>query len=173
MEMKEREQNKERDTDKDRDTGKGSTNKDRVLDWDKYIRGELDELQIRHAESLLLHDTDALDAYMTALSCLGAELPRLQQEDAFIEAIMLKLPEQNGERRKNERVKPSTRKRRIREHPLFNYVIAASITLFLLSFGVFDRMTSGAQHVIPPSSEQPFSEQIMDKTSDWIDQLKP
>lgn len=150
-----------------------NNNVDKVFGWDKYIRGELDEQQTRHAESLLLHDTDALEAYMNALSSLEAELPRLQQEDAFIEAIMLKLPAQSGKRQKNERAKSSRRKRRIREHPLFNYVIAASITLFLLSFGVFDRMTSGAQHVIPPSSEQPFSEQIMNKTSDWIDQLKP
>ncbi|AZK47217.1 hypothetical protein [Paenibacillus lentus] len=152
---------------------KGKNNEDNLLIWSKYILGELDEQQSKHAESLLVHDPNALEAYMAALSSLEERLPGLQQEDAFIEELMHRLPASGEAQQARGEVKRQAGKRRIREHPLFNYVIAASITLFLLSFGVFDHMTSGAYHVVPPSSEPPLSERIMEKTSGWIDQLKP
>lgn len=179
--MNERELHKDKDRvedkDKDRDGDRYGGKADRIMDqqciWDKYILGELDEQQTKHAESLLVHDLCALEAYMTALSSLEETLPELQEEDAFIEALMLKLPAPSEVQQAKGEVERQASKRRIREHPLFNYVIAASITLFLLSFGVFDSMTPGTHHVVPPSSEPPLSERIMDKTSDWIDQLKP
>lgn len=171
--MNERGLNKDKDEDKDKNHNEDKNNKDNVVFWGRYILGELDEHQTSHAESLLVYDPRALEAYMAALSSHEERLPGLQQEDAFIDKVLLKLPASIEAQQASGLVERRAGRRRIREHPLFNYVIAASITLFLLSVGVFDRMTSGADYVIPPSSEPPLSERIMDKTSGWIDQLKP
>lgn len=143
----------------------------REICWDKYIRGELCEQQARQAEVLLLHDDEALAAYMAALAEHEQELPDLQQEEAFIEAVMRKT--QGHAQQARESAKPLIRKRRLREHPLFNYVIAASITLFLLSLGAFDHLSSGTEHILPPSTKPSVSKQIMDRTAGWIDHLKP
>ncbi|GAA0135496.1 hypothetical protein YSY43_23360 [Paenibacillus sp. YSY-4.3] len=141
--------------------------------WDKFIQGELNEQQTRQVEALLLHDAGALEAYMAALDRLEQELPGLQQEEAFIEAVMRKIPAQGEAQKAREPSDRIIRKGRLNEHPLFNYVIAASITLFLLSLGAFDHLNSGTEHIIPPAAESSVSKKIMDKTAGWIDQLKP
>ncbi|MGG4551102.1 hypothetical protein [Paenibacillus humicus] len=142
--------------------------------WDKYIRGELNEQQTGQAEALLLHDDEALAAYMAALDEHEQELPGLRQEEAFIEDVMHKISVQGHAQQVRESTEPLTRKSRLREHPLFNYVIAASITLFLLSLGAFDHLNSGTtDRILPLSTEPSVSKQIMDKTAGWIDQLKP
>lgn len=110
---------------------------------------------------------------MAALAEHEQELPGLQQEEAFIEAVMRKTPVQGHAQQARESAEPLIRKRRLREHPLFNYVIAASITLFLLSLGAFDHLKSGTEHIMPPAAEPSVSKQIMDRTADWIDHLKP
>lgn len=147
--------------------------RDQEICWESYILGELNERQRQYAEELLLNDAGALEAYMAALARLEHGLPGLQQEEALIEAVLQQLPAQHEAQPSSGAERSLSRKRRISEHPLFNYFIAASITLFLLSFGVFDRLSSGADHVLPPSSEPPVSERIMHKTAGWIDHLKP
>ncbi|WP_019640098.1 hypothetical protein [Paenibacillus fonticola] len=143
--------------------------------WDKYIQGELDEQERRHIENLLFCDAGALESYMEAIEAFEHELPQLQQEEeeALLEALMDALPRSPRKAAQSARRKTRVSKNRWIGHPLFNYVIAASVTLFLLSFGVFDRLTTGARHVLPPSSEPSLSEQILDKTSGWLDYLKP
>ncbi|MUG44637.1 hypothetical protein [Paenibacillus woosongensis] len=145
----------------------------REICWDKYIRGELCEQQARQAEVLLLHDDEALAAYMAALAEHEQELPGLQQEEAFIEAVMRKTSIHGDAQPVRESAEPLIRKKGLREHPLFNYVIAASITLFLLSLGAFDHLSSGTEHILPPSTKPSVSKQIMDRTAGWIDHLKP
>lgn len=137
--------------------------------WKKYILGELAPEQAERMEILLQKDELMFQVYMQELMRVEEELPTLQDEDLFVESVYSKLPDLP---RKQD--VSSTGIRRRWDHPLFHYTIAASITLLLLGGGVFDRLSDGASEVMRrQSGDIPLSDQLMERTSEWMERMKP
>ncbi|GGH24087.1 hypothetical protein [Paenibacillus segetis] len=136
--------------------------------WKDYIRRDDIQVNDEELENDLLQDDESLAAYIEALTSLEQELPKLADQDRFTEKVMRSIP--IAEQKYHTK---STWSRNWSRHPLFHYVIAASITLFLMSCGLFDYITLGTEKVIHQTEGQSLSQQLLDKTSSWIDKIKP
>ncbi|MEK4511503.1 hypothetical protein EJP82_04275 [Paenibacillus anaericanus] len=147
---------------------KPGDNKENV--WKEYIRRDAIQQSDEELESLLLQDDESLEAYITALTSLEHELPNLLDQKRFTDKVMKSLPiDELGPKVSSLPKWP----RKWSRHPLFHYVIAASVTVILMSCGLFDFLTFGAEQVIHQTDRPSISQQLLDKTSGWIDKLKP
>ena len=137
-----------------------------------YIKGECTAEEASSWEALMLSNDEVLDVYMQVMSEMDHELPAMSNAEAFTDRILADeevVPYQN-------RVVPlsSERPRRWYERPLFHYTVAASITLVFMFSGAFDRLfpeDANPKSQVSPSPS--YSEQLLDKTTGWLDQLKP
>ncbi|MGG6311981.1 hypothetical protein [Paenibacillus macerans] len=134
--------------------------------WTDYIRGNAEPEAQGRMEALLLRDEAAFAAYAEALSSLEQELPEPEDEAALMRAVLGALP------REEQQLKPAKRTHAWSRHPLFHYVIAASITLLLLTGGFFDRMTAGAGELLNRPQQPSLSKQMMEAATGWLDGLK-
>ncbi|KAF6612441.1 hypothetical protein H6F38_30935, partial [Paenibacillus sp. EKM208P] len=107
-------------------------------------------------EKLLLEDEQALMLYLVALEQLESTLKDYSawmDTERFTDQVMAVLPEIEAE--------PSQvmfKKRRWFEKPVFHYVVAASLTLILLSSGAFDKMMPQIDgKPIPPKERVSYS----------------
>jgi hypothetical protein len=141
-------------------------------DWHAYIAGTCTIEESARLEKLLLEDEQALMLYLVALEQLESTMKDYSawmDTERFTDQVMAVLPEIEAE--------PNQvlfKKRRWFEKPVFHYVVAASLTLILLSSGAFDKMmpqTDGKP--IPPKERVSYSEEVMRATTTWLDKLKP
>lgn len=135
--------------------------------WIDYVRGNVEAGTAERMEALLLGDEAAFAAYGEALSSLEQELPQPVDERAFMRSVLAALPETEP-RYMDKQAKRWSR------HPLFHYMIAASVTVLLLSGGFFDRLAAGANHMMDLNCSQDalISRQMMDAASGWLDKWK-
>lgn len=137
-----------------------------------YIKGECTAEEASSWEALMLSNDAVLDVYMQVMSEMDSELPAMSNAEAFADRVLADeevVPYQN-------RVVPlsSDRPRRWYERSLFHYTVAASITLVFMFSGAFDRLfPEDANHKSQVSHSPSYSEQLMKKTTGWLDQLKP
>lgn len=141
-------------------------------DWHAYITGTCTLEESGRLEKLLLKDEQALDAYLAALEQLEPTLQdysvRINTE-RFTDQVMAALPDIEA-----EPCPVMFKKRRWFEKPVFHYVIAASLTLILLSSGAFDKiMLQNNGKPIPPKERVSYSDEVMRATTSWLDKLKP
>ncbi|MET3209516.1 UNVERIFIED_CONTAM: hypothetical protein ABIC26_002463 [Paenibacillus sp. PvR008] len=141
-------------------------------DWHAYITGTCTTEESERLEKLLLEDEKALVLYLAALEQLEStfdDCSAWMDTERFTDQVMAALPEME-----TESSQVIFKKRRWFEKPVFHYVVAASLTLILLSSGAFDKMmpqTSGKP--IPPKERVSYSEEVMWATTSWLDKLKP
>lgn len=142
-----------------------------LKDWHAYITGTCTLEESERLEKLLLEDEQALDVYLAALEQLE---PTLEDHTAqmntehFTDRVMAVLPDIDA-----EASQVIFNKRRWFEKPVFHYVIAASLTLILLSSGAFDKMLQNNGKPIPSKERVSYSEEVMRATTTWLDKLKP
>lgn len=134
--------------------------------WTSYIRGSLVPETEERMEALMLGDEAAFRAYVTALSSLEQELPAPGDEQAFMQAVLEALPQAEQKPIPNRSAKKWT------EHPLFHYVIAASITVLLLTGGFFDRLAAEANQFMNRPQDTSLSKRVMNATAGWFDPWK-
>jgi anti-sigma factor RsiW len=143
-----------------------------LKDWHAYITGTCTLEESERLEKLLLEDKQALDVYLAALEQLE---PALQDYSArmntelFTDQVMAALPDIEA-----EPCPAMFKKRRWFEKPVFHYVIAASLTLILLSSGAFDKMMlQNNGKAISQKERVSYSDEVMRATTSWLDKLKP
>ncbi|WP_410514856.1 hypothetical protein PaeBR_10985 [Paenibacillus sp. BR2-3] len=129
-----------------------------------YLTGQGTADERENWEELLLGEEDALSLYIEALEDMQDELPVLVDPVSFAAKVMEGFSEDRSE---------EPRRNRWYEKAIFHYVVAASLTLVFLSSGVFDKLLSGNMDVIVQTSDKgpSYSEQVMQATSGWLDQL--
>jgi replicative superfamily II helicase len=140
-----------------------------------YIEGHMDEAMREDWEQLLLEDEESLASYMEMLDELQEELPSLENSSAFTERVMgdwAKMAESSAEL-EQVAVEEGGRRYRWYEKTIFHYAVAASLTLLIMSSGMFDKLHTGQMELmIPKKDNSPsFSEQVIQATSGWLDQL--
>ncbi|MEC0181869.1 hypothetical protein P4H61_10180 [Paenibacillus peoriae] len=143
-----------------------------LKDWHAYITGTCTLEESERLEKLLLEDEQALDVYLAALEQLE---PTLQDFSArmnterFTDRVMAALPDIDA-----EASQVIFKKRRWFEKPVSHYLIAASLTLILLSSGAFDKiMLQNNGKPLPPKERVSYSEEVMRAATSWLDKLKP
>lgn len=145
-------------------------------DWrlqaERYIKGECSPEAAASWEALMLSEDAALDMYIQAMSEMESELPDMADPDDFTDRVLA----DEGMIPYRARVIPlsSDRPRKWYEKPLFHYTVAASITLVFMFSGTFDRLfPEDTKHRLPQSESPSYSEQLMEKTTNWLDMILP
>lgn len=137
---------------------------------ERYVRGEGTYEERSNYEELMLSDDRVFTWYMQVLGEFDSELPDLPDPDGFVDGVVA-----------HEEIIPYSQRtawphqehpKRWYERAIFHYTIAASITMLFLFTGAFDQLLPGEISGDIPLSKQPsYSEQWMEKTSGWLDQL--
>ncbi|WP_339319905.1 hypothetical protein [Paenibacillus sp. FSL R10-2734] len=140
-----------------------------------YIEGQMDEAIREEWERLLLEDEETFNSYVGMLDELQEDLPSLENSSAFTERVMgdwAKMTESSAAL-EQVAVEEGGRIYRWYEKTIFHYAVAASLTLLIMSSGMFDKLLTGQMELIVPKKDNSpsFSEQVIQATSGWLDQL--
>ncbi len=133
-----------------------------------YILDSLTEIERTEFEDHAFACDHCLVEYVNCIEAEGYPLPILSNEEQFTEQIMSKIA-----KRDNTSTTASTTawvRRKSRLLPLVHYGIAASITLLLMTSGVFQGITRLASTIeeAPKQEEPSISHNVMNKALQWI-----
>lgn len=138
--------------------------------WKAYIQGELTWEEEKRLENMLLEDEGAALLYSEALSSLERELPVMREDERWLEGLMASLP--NASDKAIDPAKEQSSIGRWFNQAWLQYVIAASITLLLMTGGFFDHLFSRANEAIHhPKQDISVSDRLMKATTGWFDKL--
>lgn len=139
---------------------------------DKYIKGLSTTEETACWERLILSDDEALLLHMELVSESEILLPALTDPDSFAERV---LSHEEIVPYPAPKTAPSVKRpRRWYEKTIFHYTVAATITLVFMFTGSFDHILPEETDRIYPGPQTPsFTEQLMNKTTGWLDRLLP
>ncbi|MEX1029406.1 MAG: hypothetical protein WDZ91_05070 [Paenibacillaceae bacterium] len=138
----------------------------RIQQWQAYIQGgEVDRASM---DAHLLECDDCMEIYLVSLEELQEDLPQLTDitlfADVVLEHVRL-LPKRNIKR---------LDKRRWYTNTLFHYTIAASLTLLLVSSGLFNQMLDRVSQLsqdTEQAEQMSVSDQLTNKAGKWLDAI--
>lgn len=139
--------------------------------WLEYAKDELDEGKRTQMEDHLYGCDQCLDLYVQAVEVEEAELPSISDVAAFTDQIMLKISEENEEAADIPVLQPK-KKKSFYQSSVFHYALAASITLVLMSTGVFQSIikhTESIQKAEMPMKQEEVKVGFVNKTFSWLD----
>ena len=129
--------------------------------WVAYANSE--EIDRSSMDDHLLECEQCLALYVDAVNVSAELMPELDNQDAFVADIMVSL--QQPKEIPNDRF-------RWLKHPMLHYVIAASVTLVLISSGAFQQLFDQASQWTRESEgvqSKPITQQWTDKASRLLD----
>lgn len=138
--------------------------------WKKYIQDEVEEEVRERYENHLYRCDHCLEVYMEALDFAGdSTFPIMEQNAEFTDKVMDRIMDLHA-----VPIKPSgeDKKRRFYQHVLFQYLLAAAVTLIFMSTGIFQSIIQYTEKIQRPSFQENRAELtngIMDKTFAWRD----
>ncbi|WP_449601840.1 hypothetical protein [Paenibacillus sp. Marseille-Q9583] len=140
-----------------------------------YIEGHMDAAIREDWERLLLEDEETFTSYMKMLDELQEDLPSLENSSVFTERVMGEWANltESSEVLEQMTVEEGGRRYRWYEKTVFHYAVAASLTLLIMSSGMFDKLHTGQMELMISKKDNSlsFSEQVIQATSGWLDQL--
>ncbi|MBS4179452.1 hypothetical protein [Lederbergia citrea] len=139
--------------------------------WLQYVQEELEEKTRLEYENHLYSCDHCLELYVAALESNERNLPKMEDEWAFTDAIMQGIEKNQDEVTTNDRVAAvkiePNQKKKLQQKTMFNYILAAAMTLLLMSTGVFSQLMNVIQTFESSSTRAntSFVAQIMDKSA--------
>ncbi|MFP7474012.1 hypothetical protein SFC55_23780 [Niallia taxi] len=138
--------------------------------WQEYAKDELDEGNRSQMEDHLYGCDHCLDLYVQAVEAQEQELPSISDVEGFTDQIMQKITQEQAELMDIPVVKPK-KKKSFYQSSIFHYAIAASITLVLMTTGVFQSIikhTESIQKAEMPMKQEEVKVGFVDKTFSWL-----
>lgn len=133
------------------------------VEWQDYVNDELSETIRTECEEHLYNCETCMDVYLQVIEESSHELPDVEDEESFTATIMSQIEKQPAH---FQPIKTSKKKLAFYQHTTFHYVLAASLTVVLMSSGVFQSLTNYVDEVQKTTiSEESLSitEQIMNR----------
>lgn len=130
--------------------------------WVAYVVDDVDEATRQAYEQHLSACDKCLDLYMQAIESNDDTLPKLA--DDFTDKVMESVKEHKKLKQNEQKTQP------IYQKSFFHYVVAAAMTLILMSSGIFGQLTQVASN-IEEKAEEPntsFTDKLLDKTLSFI-----
>jgi hypothetical protein len=144
-------------------------------EWPAYIEGRLPAEKQREYEDHLYRCDVCMLLYTECISSLELDSVASISSDlneAFIEQIMVRI---KSERKPLHKLSTPFRKPALYRKPVFQYALAAAITIILMTTGIFHGITSGIEQS-PPATTQTldasYTDQLMDKTVAMLDAIQ-
>lgn len=128
--------------------------------WLKYVNDEIEGNVREFFDDHLYSCEQCLALYLQVVEDQSTHLPVLSNEDEFTNLVMAKV-------KSDRKVIPFHQK------TIFHYIIAAAMTLLLMSTGVFQSMTKYVDHVENPLEVKmpSMTEGLVNKTFAWMDSI--
>jgi anti-sigma factor RsiW len=148
-----------------------------IEEWSAYVKGQLSAEAQREHEAHLYGCEACLQLYMDCITALEDEpvtnAPKPSyMEDTWIEQIMDRIENQ---KQPLQMLSNPLRKIALYRKPIFQYALAAAITIILMTTGIFHGITSGIEQS-PPTTKQTldasYTDQLMDKTVAMLDAIQ-
>src|SRR5690625_60691 len=130
--------------------------------WVSYVINDVDEKSRDKYEEHLVACDECLELYLKAVESHADMLPKL--DDNFTDRVLDHVTEKTNPK-KNDKTLSFFQK------PFFHYVIAAAMTLILMSSGLFGQLTQVASHIEERAyhdQSQSFTEGLIEKTLSFI-----
>jgi predicted anti-sigma-YlaC factor YlaD len=132
------------------------------------VNNEIDEKVREMYEDHLYSCDQCLELYLQAVAEFEDNLPVLSNEADFTDIVMSKVTIKHDSIKK-EKAAPFYQK------TIFHYVIAAAMTILLMTTGVFQSITHYVETVQSPHVQEKspsLTEGIMNKTFAWMDSIE-
>jgi predicted anti-sigma-YlaC factor YlaD len=139
-------------------------------DWCQYVKNEMDGSVREDVETHLYSCDQCLDIYLQVLESEDSELLKIQNETQFTESLMASIADIN-----QKNVSLGEGKKSFYQSSAFHYLLAAAMTIFMMSTGVFQSITKVTDTVQSPQTFQhspSFSEGLINKTFTWMDSFE-
>ncbi|WP_280771657.1 anti-sigma factor family protein [Salipaludibacillus daqingensis] len=133
-------------------------------DWIDYVNDELPEETRAVYEEHLYSCEKCMETYLHVIEESSHLLPDVENEQSFVEGVMTRIEKEPTHFKTTKTGKP---KRVFYKQTAFHYVLAASLTVLLMSSGVFQSIRTYVDEVqkVTISEESPsITEQIMSLT---------
>lgn len=132
--------------------------------WYYYVRDELDE-EVREQYDAHLYGCDqCLAVYLSAIEAVDRQMPMMTKESSFTDEVMHKVSNRKGMEQPVTTKKPNM---------AFHYIIAAAMTLILMSSGIFTQLVNMAtDYESLHKSESSIVWELMDKSISIIDKVE-
>ena len=143
-------------------------------EWMKYVKNEVEQSAREEFEAHLYNCDQCLTIYLQAVAAEEEYLPMIEDEAEFTNLVMEKIAESKPTSIQTLKKKSANRKP-FYQTTIFHYSVAAAMTLFLMTTGVFQSITKYTETVQTPSfyvKEKSVTEGIVDKTFAWMDSLE-
>lgn len=149
-----------------------------IAQWTEYIGGQLTEEAQNECETHLYGCDECLQVYMDCVAQLEPqpaedllETEAGQPEDIWIEQIMVRI-----EKQKQPPLPFSPpRKAALYRKPVFQYALAAVITIILMATGILQGVTGGINQQQPTTKQTldaSYTDKLMDKTVAMLDNIQ-
>jgi hypothetical protein len=138
--------------------------------WCQYVKNEMDGNAREDVETHLYSCDQCLDIYLQVLDTEDSGLPIIPNESQFTDTIMVNIADLKKSNASLEEGKKS-----FYQSSAFHYILAAAMTIIMMSTGVFQSITKVADTVQSPQTLQKspsFSEGLIHKTFDWMDSFE-
>jgi anti-sigma factor RsiW len=143
--------------------------------WSAYVEGRL-PAENQHEYEDHLYGCDAcMQLYTECISSLEIDSVASISSDtneAFIEQIMVRI---ESEKKQLRKLSTPFHKPALYRKPVFQYALAAAITIILMTTGIFQGITSGIEQS-PTTTTQTldasYTDQLMDKTVAMLDAIQ-
>lgn len=142
--------------------------------WQVYVTDHLTEEQREELEHHAQSCPPCSILWMESVQELSGELPRLEREKEWLQQLMCSAEGELRKYRKTRSFATVSNRKRLWNRSLFQYLVAASLTIVLLSSGLFQALlthTTHWTHAVQSEGDRSVSEQIVSTTSHWIDQM--
>jgi hypothetical protein len=137
--------------------------------WQAYIQGS--ELGRASMDTHLLECDDCTEIYLIALEELHDYLPQLSNIKAFTEGVL----DQIGQLPNNNIITHQhMSNKKWYTNMFFHYTVAASLTLVLVSSGIFDQMLDRVSEISQDtefSQNSNLSDKLTNKAGQWLDSI--
>lgn len=138
--------------------------------WCQYVKNELDGSVREDVETHLYSCDQCLDIYLQVLDSEESGLPKIQNETQFTDSIMANIADL-----KKKNASLGEGKKSFYQSSAFHYLLAAAMTIIMMSTGVFQSITKVVDAVQSPQTFQQapsFSEGLIHKTFTWMDSFE-
>jgi anti-sigma factor RsiW len=147
-------------------------------DWQAYINKQLTAAQYDEYDEHLYTCDACLQLYMEAIE-VSVEITMAEVPMKVVNHIMtaIQLEKREPEKRRVQHVRSSLKRKSVplTRRPLFQYTVAAIITLVLMSAGVFQGLSLRISHIETATSkeqQESFSQKLMERTVSVLDAVQ-
>lgn len=135
--------------------------------WLQYTRGELDSATRKQYDDHLYNCDQCLSVYLEAVEAMEHTLPVMSNEDIFTDMIMQQI---EGQKQKQNK---KSQKQSFYQKAIFHYLVAAAMTIILMTSGVFSHLTNAVNDFETNKKKEPsFVMGLMNKSVSFIDKVE-